>query len=300
MVFGVDERGRSRAAIAWRGRIGERTLYRWIASGRHSDPGILQRGGSGAARAMGPVHIGRRRSESLVGGGRASDSAARSTARIPGAGHRPRVSAGRSNSIRSRSRPGSATTGSNWNRRRKSCPTSGTSAHVPSANSFDVGNPSLETETGLGVDVFGRITGRRLGAEVTWFRNSISEYVLPQATGRLGRVRLPIYQFVGEDAVMTGFESVFGCAMPAGRRVVAAAPYVHGTIRSTNEPLPFIPPLEGRPAVGYSPVDRFVEAEARMAGARSGRGSSSNRPMDARSLACRAACVSPSPGGCTS
>ena len=134
------------------------------------------------------------------------------------------------------------------------------------ANSFDVGNPSLETETGLGVDVFGRITGQRLSAEVTWFRNAISEYVFPQATGRLSRVRLPIYQFVGEDALMTGFESVFGWAMPAGFRVEAVASYVRGTIRATNEPLPFIPPLEGRLAVGYSPVDWFVEAEARMAG----------------------------------
>ncbi|MDE0248735.1 MAG: TonB-dependent receptor, partial [Gammaproteobacteria bacterium] len=129
-----------------------------------------------------------------------------------------------------------------------------------------VGNPSLETETGLGVDVFGRITGQRLSAEVTWFRNAISEYVFPQATGRLSRVRLPIYQFVGEDALMTGFESVFGWAMPAGFRVEAVASYVRGTIRATNEPLPFIPPLEGRLAVGYSPVDWFVEAEARMAG----------------------------------
>ena len=134
------------------------------------------------------------------------------------------------------------------------------------ANSFDVGNPSLEMETGLGIDVFGRVTGQRLSAEVTWFRNSISEYVFPQATGRLSRVRLPIYQFVGEDALMTGFESVFGWAMPAGFRVEAAASYVRGTIRATNEPLPFIPPLEGRLAVGYSPVDWFVEAEARMAG----------------------------------
>ena len=133
------------------------------------------------------------------------------------------------------------------------------------ANSFDVGNPSLETETGLGVDVFGRITGQRLSAEVTWFRNAISEYVFPQATGRLSRVRLPIYQFVGEDALMTGFESVFGWAMPAGFRVEAVASYVRGTIRATNEPLPFIPPLEGRLAVGYSPVDWFVEAEARIA-----------------------------------
>ena len=45
------------------------------------------------------------------------------------------------------------------------------------ANSYDVGNPSLETETGLGIDVFGRITGRRLSAEATWFRNTIAGYV---------------------------------------------------------------------------------------------------------------------------
>ena len=134
------------------------------------------------------------------------------------------------------------------------------------ANLFDVGNPSLETEAGLGVEVFGRVTGRRLSAEVTWFRDSISEYVFPQATGELSRVRLPIYQFVGEDAVMTGFESVCGWTMPAGFRLEAVASYVQGTIRSTNEPLPFTRPLEGRPAVGYSPVDWFVEAEARMAG----------------------------------
>ena len=133
------------------------------------------------------------------------------------------------------------------------------------ANSFDIGNPSLDTETGLGVDVFGRITGQRMSAELTWFRNSISEYVFPQATGRLSRVRLPIYQFVGEDALMTGFESAFAWAMPAGIRVEAVASYVRGTIRATNEPLPFIPPFEGRLAVGYSPVDWFVEAEARMA-----------------------------------
>ncbi len=38
------------------------------------------------------------------------------------------------------------------------------------ANSYDVGNPSLEMETGLGIDVFGRVTGQRLSAEATWFR----------------------------------------------------------------------------------------------------------------------------------
>ena len=134
------------------------------------------------------------------------------------------------------------------------------------ANSFDVGNPSLEMETGLGIDVFGRITGQRLSAEATWFRNAITGYVFPQATGELSRIRLPIYQFVGEDAVLTGFESMLGWSMPAGLKLEAVASYVRGTIRATSEPLPFMPPLQGRLAIGYSPVDWFVEAEARMAG----------------------------------
>ena len=133
------------------------------------------------------------------------------------------------------------------------------------ANSYDVGNPSLDTETGLGIDVFGRITGQRLSAEVTWFRNTIAGYIFPQATGELSRILLPIYQFVGEDAVLTGFESELGLAMPAGIKVEAAASYVHGTLRATDEPLPFIPPFQSRLAVSYSPVDWFLGAEMRMA-----------------------------------
>ena len=134
------------------------------------------------------------------------------------------------------------------------------------ANSFDVGNPSLGTETGLGIDVFGRFTRRHLSAELTWFRNTIAGYIFPQATGKLSRILLPIYQYVGEDALLTGFESLLGWSMPAGFKLEAAASYVHGTIRATDEPLPFMPPLQGRVAIGYSPVDWFVEAEARMAG----------------------------------
>jgi len=134
------------------------------------------------------------------------------------------------------------------------------------ANSFDVGNPSLGTETGLGIDVFGRFTRRHLSAEVTWFRNTIAGYIFPQATGKLSRILLPIYQYVGEDALLTGFESLLGWSIPAGFKLEAAASYVHGTIRATDEPLPFMPPLQGRLAIGYSPVDWFVEAEGRMAG----------------------------------
>ncbi len=101
---------------------------------------------------------------------------------------------------------------------------------------------------------------------MTWFRNTITGYIFPQATGKLSRILLPIYQYVGEDALLTGFESLLGWSMPAGFTLEAAASYVQGTIRANDEPLPFMPPLQGRLAIGYSPVDWFVEAEARMAG----------------------------------
>ncbi|MDE2804327.1 MAG: TonB-dependent receptor [Gemmatimonadota bacterium] len=133
------------------------------------------------------------------------------------------------------------------------------------AYAFEVGNPSLDTERGAGVDAFVRLTGDRLNAEMTVFRNAISGYVFPLETGELSRVRLPIFQFHGEDAVLAGFESAFEWAAVGDLTVEAVASYVRGRIEATGEPLPLIPPLQGRFAVGYAPRAWFVEAETRVA-----------------------------------
>ena len=133
------------------------------------------------------------------------------------------------------------------------------------AYAFEVGNPSLDTEQGTGIDIFARFVGQGFNAETTWFHNSIAGYVFPLETGELSRVRLPIYQFHGEDALLTGFESALAWLMLDELEVEAVVSYVRGTIRSTDEPLPLMPPLQGRVAIGYAPVDWFVEAETRMA-----------------------------------
>ena len=133
------------------------------------------------------------------------------------------------------------------------------------AYAFEVGNPSLDTEQGTGIDVFARFAGQRFNAETTWFRNAIAGYVFPLETGELSRVRLPIYQFHGEDALLTGFESALAWLMLDALQVEAVVSYVRGSIRSTGEALPLMPPLQGRVAVGYAPVDWFVEGEAKMA-----------------------------------
>ena len=133
------------------------------------------------------------------------------------------------------------------------------------AYAFEVGNPSLDTERGAGVDAFVRLTGNRLNAEMTVFRNAISGYVFPLETGELSRVRLPVFQFHGEDAVLAGFESALEWAVVGDLTVEAVASYVRGRIEATGEPLPLIPPLQGRFAVGYAPRAWFVEAETRVA-----------------------------------
>ena len=133
------------------------------------------------------------------------------------------------------------------------------------AYAFEVGNPSLETERGTGIDAFVRFTGDRLNAETTVFRNAISGYVFPLETGELSRVRLPVFQFYGEDAVLAGFESALEWAVVGDLTVEAVASYVRGRIAATDEPLPLIPPLQGRFAIGYAPRDWFVEAETRVA-----------------------------------
>ncbi|WP_419860256.1 TonB-dependent receptor [Candidatus Palauibacter sp.] len=133
------------------------------------------------------------------------------------------------------------------------------------AYAFEIGNPSLEVERGTGVDLFMRFVGNRMNAEVTWFHNAIADYVFPLETGELSRVRLPIFQFRGEDAVLTGFESALEWALVGDLTVAAVASYTRGRIVGTGEPLPLIPPLQGRFAVGYAPRDWFVEAETRVA-----------------------------------
>lgn len=133
------------------------------------------------------------------------------------------------------------------------------------AYSFEIGNPSLGTEVGTGVDVFARFGSEKLSAEVTGFYNAISGYVYGVETGEISRVRLPIYQFRGNDALLTGFEGGLELQLVDGLQVNGTGSYVRGTLEDTEEPLPLIPPLNGRFGLEYERPDWFVGAEAEIA-----------------------------------
>ena len=130
---------------------------------------------------------------------------------------------------------------------------------------FEVGNPSLESEVGTGLDVFLRFESDRLRAEVTGFHNDIRNHIYGEDTGRLSRVRLPIYQFRGSDAVFSGFEA--GVDVDAGRGLAleGVASSVKGSLKGTGQPLPLVPPLKGHVALKYERPSWYVRAEAEMA-----------------------------------
>lgn len=126
--------------------------------------------------------------------------------------------------------------------------------------SFEVGNPELDAETGLGVDLFARMNRDRFKGEIAVFRNAIENYIYPRNTGAVSRTDLPVYQYVGEDVVLAGVEGSAEWRALENLVVEATASYVRGTLTRTDEPLPMIPPLNGRLGARYETPRYFVGA----------------------------------------
>lgn len=129
----------------------------------------------------------------------------------------------------------------------------------------EVGNPDLELEHGLGVDLFLRLNTTRLHGEVGVFQNRISQFIYPRETGDTSQRNLPIAQYVGENARLVGAEARIGWTPLAHLVLEGSASYVRGTLTDTDEPLPLIPPLKGNAELRYERVSWFAGVGARLA-----------------------------------
>lgn len=132
--------------------------------------------------------------------------------------------------------------------------------------SFEVGNPDLDTEVGTGVDLFLRLDRGAIRGEIAAFHNAVAGYLYPRETGEISpRTQLPIYQYTGADARLVGLEG--GLEIALGERVAldGTLSWVRGTLVDEDEPLPFIPPLNGRVGARFDTPVWFAGAEARIA-----------------------------------
>ncbi|MGQ0813718.1 MAG: TonB-dependent receptor [Gemmatimonadota bacterium] len=153
------------------------------------------------------------------------------------------------------------------------------------ANSFDVGNPELRTETGLGFDAFARLEHERIRGEIAVFRNVLSDYIFPSSQGRVergpprGRPRL---QYANEDARFIGAEGEFEWNVAHRWVVHGTASYVRAEFTSERDSIPLfeaqdtlllspspypplIPPLNGRVGLRYESPRYFGGADVRWA-----------------------------------
>jgi len=137
------------------------------------------------------------------------------------------------------------------------------------AGAFEIGDPTLATEIGHGIDAFARWTTPRARLEVAGFVNRIHNFVIFQPTGEIDeRSDLPIFRYEGDDAQLIGGEAVLETLLTDALRARVAADYVRGSRRdAAATPLPVMPPLRGRLGLTYSPARWWIGGEARLVSA---------------------------------
>jgi iron complex outermembrane recepter protein len=111
------------------------------------------------------------------------------------------------------------------------------------SGTFDVGDPELRPEVGVGIDAFVRMTGPRLRAEVAAYANRLEGFIFPSTRGRVEQGTtgdVPRAQFTNEDALFTGFEGEAEWNVAGGWVVEGTTSYVLARFRSERAPIPVI------------------------------------------------------------
>jgi iron complex outermembrane receptor protein len=132
----------------------------------------------------------------------------------------------------------------------------------PGNFAFEIGNPNLDSEKALGFDASVRWRHRRLGGELTYFRNSIDKYIFrnpiseeefrerfPDEAGE--EIEFPIIEFVAADSVLQGIEAHADIELTGGLIAELGLDLVRGELRDSGDPLPRIPPTRFRGGLRY-------------------------------------------------
>jgi iron complex outermembrane receptor protein len=142
----------------------------------------------------------------------------------------------------------------------------------PGNFAFEVGNPDLTPEHALGFDLSMRWRHARGSGEITYFRNSISDFVFRRPISfedleeRLAQLEdtfpgreldieaaeeFPIVENVAADSVLQGIEAHGDFGLMSNLFAEFTLDYVHGTLKDTDDPLPRIPPLRTNVGLRY-------------------------------------------------
>jgi iron complex outermembrane recepter protein len=125
--------------------------------------------------------------------------------------------------------------------------------------SYDIGNPELDPEFGLGVDLFVRGTFPRLHVEASAFANRLTNYIHYQATGELDPRfrRYPVFEARGDDALFVGMEGRAQWEAAPNLVIDGSVSGVRATRTEAGDPLPDIPPVTANARIRYDAARWF-------------------------------------------
>ncbi len=126
--------------------------------------------------------------------------------------------------------------------------------------SYDIGNPELDAEVGTGIDLFIRSEMRSLKFDANLFYNYVSNYIYYEPTGEIDpRLRrYPVFQARSDNAVFYGTEGQIEIHLGGEFVLDGTISYVRATRTADNDPLPFIPPLNGNVNFRYEGKHLFA------------------------------------------
>ncbi|HEX2217414.1 MAG TPA: TonB-dependent receptor [Gemmatimonadales bacterium] len=109
---------------------------------------------------------------------------------------------------------------------------------------FERGDPSLENETSVNADLAVRVQTSALSAELGAFANYIDNFIFPDPTEEVDPASgFQIFDITQGNARLSGFEAAVEYHPSEWLHVRGTADYTRGRNRSTDAPLPFIPPF---------------------------------------------------------
>ena len=122
------------------------------------------------------------------------------------------------------------------------------------AYAYEVGNGTLGRERGRGLELFVDYHEDEGSLHLAFFRNQIDGFTFARNTGErsVRRADLFLYQMAGESVLMHGAEASLDWHLARRWRAAGSVSYVRGILTDLNdEPLPRLPPLQGRLGVEY-------------------------------------------------
>lgn len=121
-------------------------------------------------------------------------------------------------------------------------------------NAFEIGDPDLDREVSLGLDLALRRTAGRVRGELSLFRNRFDDYIYQRPTGE-EEDGLPVFRFVQDDALFSGFELELHFDLlesePHHLELELLYDQVRAELRADDQPLPLIPPRRYGAALLY-------------------------------------------------